>query len=100
TVSTNARGRVVGRQAVSDRSSGHAGRHWVSASTTVTPRPQISPAGDSLPFFASGGWYKEALAMLALGSPAGRTVSLASFSRSLTTRKFVGLSPPCTRFLP
>ncbi len=46
----------------------------------VMPRPQMSLAADSLPFFASGGSYKDDLTMLALGSAAGRTVSLASFS--------------------
>src|ERR1700719_4349866 len=53
TVATNAGGRVVGSQGVSDRSSGHAGRHWVRASTSVAPSPQISPAGESLPLIAS-----------------------------------------------
>jgi hypothetical protein len=40
----------------------------------------MSPAAEILPFFASGGSYKEDLAMLVVGSPTGRMVSLASFS--------------------
>src|SRR3984885_16290618 len=80
TMSTNAGGRVAGKEAVSDRSSGHAGGHCVRASTMVMPSPQISPAAEYPPLFASGGSYKEVWAILVVQSPARRLVSLASFS--------------------
>jgi hypothetical protein len=46
----------------------------------ITPRLQISPAVEKLPSLDSGGSYTEEAAMLAMDSPAGRTVSLASFN--------------------
>jgi len=40
----------------------------------------MSPGVDTLPFLASGGSYNEGLAVLAVGWPAGRIMSLASFN--------------------
>ncbi len=80
TIAANAGGRAAGKEAVSDLRSGHEGRCCVSASTMVIPRPHISPAAEKLWPLASGGSYMEDLALLAVDSPAGRTVSLASFS--------------------
>jgi hypothetical protein len=40
----------------------------------------MSPAAEILPFFASGGSYKEYVGVLVVDSPAGRMVSVASFS--------------------
>ena len=80
TMSAYVGGRVAGRETASDAWSGHAGGIWVSASTMTLPRPQISPAAELLPSLASGGSYKEFLAVLAVGWPAGRMLSLASFS--------------------
>jgi hypothetical protein len=46
----------------------------------ITPRLQISPAAEKLPSRDSGGSYSEVPAMLAVDSPLGRMVSLASFN--------------------
>src|ERR1700722_350055 len=78
--SANSGGRFAGRATASERSRDQAGAVWVRASTRVMPSPQMSPAVDILPFLDSGASYKDGLAMLAVGSPAGRIVSLASFS--------------------
>ena len=80
TMSAYVGGRVAGKETASDAWSGHAGGIWVSASTMTLPRPQISPAAELLPSLASGGSYKEGLAVVAVGWPAGRMLSLASFS--------------------
>jgi len=80
TMSAYVGGRVAGKETASDAWSGHAGGIWVSASTMTLPRPQISPAAELLPSLASGGSYKEGLAVIAVGWPAGRMLSLASFS--------------------
>ena len=49
----------------------HAGGAWVSASTSVMPRLQMSPAVEISPFLASGGSYTEGRAVLAVRSPGG-----------------------------
>src|ERR1700722_10622214 len=73
-------GRSAGRATASERSRDQAGGVWLRASTRVMPSPQISPAVPILPCLDSGGSYGDGLAMLAADSPAGRIVSLASFS--------------------
>src|SRR5580704_10983175 len=79
-ISKSVGGRAAGKEGISDLLSGHEGGFCVRASTMVMPRPQISPAWEKLPSFASGGSYTEDFAIYAVASPAGRTVSLASFS--------------------
>ncbi len=99
TVSANSGARVVGRTTGWPGSVIPAGGVWVKASTMVIPRPQMSPAADNPTSCASGASYKEGVAMFAKESPARRTLSLASFSWSLMTRKFGGFSAPCTNCL-
>src|ERR1700678_1083976 len=96
---TNAEGRAAGQETISRRSSGQEGGDWVRASTIVTPSAHMSPAAEILPSSASGESYKDGSAIAAEESPAGRTLSLDSFTRSSTTMRFGGFNCPCTKFL-
>lgn len=80
TISRNGGRRSAGNSTLSASPCGLGGRRRVSASHTVTPSAQTSPAAEQIPSRVSGASYADLAFMPPADSPTARTVSLASLS--------------------